>query len=151
MSGGDLADSAGQRPASRLTLVNPAELGAPSGYSNGVLVPAGARLLFVAGQVAWDAEHRLVAAEFLGQFERALANVVAVVEEAGGTPGDVARLTIYLTDRREYLADLEAVGRAYRRVMGRHFPAMALVEVAGLVEPGAKVEIEATAALEGEV
>lgn len=149
MSGSEASDGARQPPASRLTLINPAELGAPSGYSHGVLAPAGGRLLFVAGQVAWDAERRLVAADFVGQFERALANVVAVVEAAGGTSADIARLTIYVTDRRQYLADLGAVGRAYRRVMGRHFPAMALLEVAGLVEPGARVEIEATAVLEG--
>lgn len=127
--------------------INPASLGAPRGYSNGMLAPAGGRLLFVAGQIAWDAEQRLVAGDFTAQLERALANVVAVVREAGGGPEHVGRLTIYVTDRREYLAALSEVGAAYRRVMGRHYPAMALVEVAALLEPGAKVEIEATAVL----
>ena len=130
-----------------MRLINPAELGAPRGYSNGVLAPAGARLLFVAGQVGWDRHHRLVASDFIVQFEQALRNVVAVVEAAGGTREDLARLTIYVIDRQEYLRDLETLGDAYRRIMGRHFPAMALVEVQALLEPGAKVEIEGTAAI----
>jgi enamine deaminase RidA (YjgF/YER057c/UK114 family) len=125
--------------------VNPESLGAPRGYSHGMLAPAGGRLLFVAGQIAWDGERRLAAAGFAGQFERALANVLAVVREAGGGPEHVVRLTVYVTDRRQYLGDLAAVGEGYRRVMGRRYPAMALVEVAGLLEPGALVEIEGTA------
>jgi enamine deaminase RidA (YjgF/YER057c/UK114 family) len=130
-----------------MRLINPAELGAPRGYSNGVLTPAGARLLFVAGQVGWDRHHQLVASDFVAQFEQALRNVVAVVEAAGGTHEDLARLTIYVTDRHEYLRDLETLGNAYRRIMGRHFPAMALVDVQALLEQGAKVEIEGTAAI----
>lgn len=128
-----------------LTAIDPAELGAPSGFSHGVLAPAGGRLLFIAGQIGWDGEQRLVGAGLCEQFERALVNVMTVVRAAGGEPGHVARLTVYVTDKREYLADLRAVGAAYRRVMGRWFPAMSLVEVADLVEDGAKVEIEATA------
>lgn len=121
---------------------------APRGYSNGMLAPAGARILFVAGQIAWDAEQRLVGAgSFAAQFEAALANVLAVVRSAGGEPQHVARLTIYVTDKRAYEAALPEVGDAYRRSMGRHFPAMSLVQVAALLEPGALVEIEATAAL----
>jgi enamine deaminase RidA (YjgF/YER057c/UK114 family) len=112
-----------------------------------MLAPAGGRLLFVAGQIAWDGERRLVASDFPGQFDRALENAVAVVRAAGGGPEHVARLTLYVTDRRQYLADLAAVGDAYRRVMGRHYPAMALLEVQALLEPGALVEIEATAVL----
>ena len=134
-----------------LTPINPAELGAPRGYSNGMLAPPGGRLLLVAGQIGWaveeDGEQRLVGEGFVEQFRQALANVLAVVREAGGGPGNVARLTIYVTDRREYATRLEEVGRAYRALMGRHFPAMALLEVAALLEPGAKVEIEATAVL----
>lgn len=130
-----------------LTPVNPEALGAPRGYSNGMLAPAGGRLLFVAGQIAWDREHHLAAPDFPGQFGRALDNALAVVREAGGGPEHVARLTIYVTDRREYLSALAEVGEVYRRAMGRHFPAMALVEVQALLEPGAKVEIEATAVL----
>lgn len=127
--------------------INPEDLGAPKGYSHGTLTPRGARILFVAGQVGWDEEQRLVGENFVAQFEQALANVVLVVRSAGGGRRDIARLSIYVTDKGEYLADLGAVGEAYRRVMGKHFPAMALVEVKGLVEPGAKVEIEATAAI----
>jgi len=125
--------------------INPAELGAPSGYSHGMLAPAGGRLLFVAGQIGWDADQRLVGPDFVEQFERALANVLAVVAAAGGGPDNLVRLTIYVTDKRDYLADLPGVGLAYRRLMGRRFPAMTLVEVAALLEAGAKVEIEATA------
>jgi enamine deaminase RidA (YjgF/YER057c/UK114 family) len=127
--------------------INPTALGAPRGYSNGMLAPARGRLLFVAGQVAWDGHQKIVDADFIGQFRQALANVVAVVRAAGGAPTDVARLTIFVVDRREYLADLEILGEAYRAVMGKHFPAMALVEVKSLLEPGAKIEIEATAVL----
>ena len=127
--------------------VNPESLGRPRGYANGMLAPAGGRLLFVAGQIAWDREQRLVGPGFVEQFRQALANVLAVVREAGGGPEHLARLTIYVVDRREYLADLAAVGEAYRGVLDRHFPAMALVEVQALLEPGAQVEIEATAVL----
>ena len=131
----------------RLLPVEPESLARASGFSHGVLAPAGSRLLFVAGQIGWDGEGRLVSPEFRGQFERALANVVEVVEAAGGRREHLARLTIYVTDRRAYLEDLERVGRVYRAVMGRHYPAMALVEVRALVEEGALVEIEGTAAL----
>ena len=131
------------RPAT----INPEALGAPRGFSHGVLAPAGSRLLFVAGQVGWDHEQRLAPGGFVPQFERALENIRAVVEQAGGRMDELCRLTIYVTDRRLYETELRAVGEAYRRVVGRHFPAMALVEVAALLEPGALVEIEATAAL----
>lgn len=127
--------------------INPEELGAPRGYSNGILTPPGARLLFVAGQVGWNEEQQLVGNGFAEQFARALANVVTVVREAGGDPEHLARLTIYVVDHHEYLAALKEIGDAYRGIMGRHYPAMALVEVAALLEPGAKVEIEGTAAL----
>lgn len=131
----------------RPRIVNPPALGHPRGYANGVLAPAGSRILFVAGQVGWDAEQRIVGPGFVEQFERALANVLAVVAEAGGDPEHVVRLTVYVTSKQEYLDLLSELGAAWRRTMGRHYPAMALVEVAGLVEDGAKVEIEATAAL----
>ena len=130
-----------------LTPIDPVELGAPSGYSHGMLAAPGGRLLFVAGQIGWDAERRLAGERFVEQFSQALANVLAVVRRAGGRPAHLARLTIYVTDRREYLASTAEVGSAYRALMGRHFPAMALVEVAALLAPGAKVEIEATAVL----
>ena len=115
----------------------------------GAVEPAGARLLFVAGQIGWNENQQLVGDGFAEQFARALTNVVTVVQEAGGEPEHLARLTIYVVDRQEYLAALEEIGGAYRGIMGRHYPAMALVEVAALLEPGAKVEIEGTAALPG--
>jgi len=127
--------------------INPEELGAPQGYSNGMLAPAGSSLLFVAGQIGWDKEQRIVSGEFRDQFGQALENVLAVVHEAGGQVEHIARLTLYVTNKEEYLADLRSLGEIYRRIMGRHFPAMTLVEVQALLEPGAKVEIEATAAI----
>lgn len=130
-----------------ITVVQPDGWPRPKGYSNGVRVPAGRDLLFVAGQVAWDEHQTIVPGTFACQFEQALANCLAVVRAAGGDSGDVVRLTIYARDRQAYLDDLPGVGAAWKRLMGKHFPAMALVEVAGLVEPGAQVEIEATAAL----
>lgn len=127
--------------------INPESLGAPKGYSNGMLAPAGARLLFVAGQIGWDANEKLVSDRFSEQFEKALSNALCVVTQAGGTAADVARMTIYVVDRQEYLAESKQVGAAYRQLMGRHYPAMALVEVKALLEPGAKLEIELTAAI----
>ncbi|HEX8634914.1 MAG TPA: RidA family protein [Pyrinomonadaceae bacterium] len=130
-----------------LTLINPASLGRPRGYANGVLAPAGGACLFIAGQIGWDEEQKLVGADFVAQFERALANVVAVVREAGGTPEQIARLVIYVTDKAEYRARQSEIGASWRQLMGRHFPAMALVEVKGLLEDGAQVEIEGIAVL----
>lgn len=130
--------------------VNPESLGAPRGYSNGMLAPAGGRLLAIAGQIAWDAEQRLAAEDFPGQFEQALANVLEVVDAAGGRAEDLVQLTIYVVDRSEYLAALKAIGEAYRRLMGRHYPTMALVEVQALLEPGARVEIQGLAVLPAE-
>jgi len=127
--------------------INPRQLGAPKGYSNGALMPAGSSLLFIAGQIGWNSEQEVVSAGFIDQFDQALRNVLAVVHEAGGQVEHLARLTIYVTDKSEYLADLRGLGEVYRRVMGRHYPAMTLVEVQALLEPGAKVEIEATAAI----
>jgi enamine deaminase RidA (YjgF/YER057c/UK114 family) len=130
-----------------MEFINPESLGAPRGYSNGVVAPPGGRLLFIAGQIAWDEQQRIASADFAEQFERALANVLAVVREAGGTPEEIARLVIYVTDKKEYLASRREVGRRWRSLMGHHFPAMALVEVKGLLEDDAKVEIEAIAVL----
>ena len=129
------------------TFINPESLGAPRGYSNGVLTEAGGRLLFIAGQVAWDETQRIVGPDFADQFDRALANVIAVVTTAGGRPDQVARLVIYVTDKEEYCAQTRAIGERYRALMGRHFPSMVLVEVNSLLEADAKVEIEALAVL----
>jgi enamine deaminase RidA (YjgF/YER057c/UK114 family) len=116
----------------------------PRGYANGIA--AEGRMVFVAGQIGWDEEQRFEAG-LAGQVRRTLANVLAVLAEAGGGPEHVARLTWYVTDREAYLRELEPIGAAYRELMGRHYPAMAVVVVAGLIEPEALVEIEATAVL----
>jgi enamine deaminase RidA (YjgF/YER057c/UK114 family) len=113
------------------------------GYANGVA--ADGRLIFVAGQVGWNAGQEFESDDFVAQVEQALSNIVAVLAEAGARPEHLVRLTWFVLDRREYVARLSEVGAAYRRVIGAHFPAMTLVEVRGLVEEQAKVEIEATA------
>lgn len=128
-------------------LINPESLGAPHGYSNGVLTEAGGRLLFIAGQVAWDRQQQLVSADLVEQFDRTLANVIAVVTEAGGKPEQIARLTIYVTDKNEYRSRMKEIGERYRARMGKHFPAMVLVEVKSLLEDEAKIEIEGVAVL----
>jgi enamine deaminase RidA (YjgF/YER057c/UK114 family) len=115
----------------------------PRGYANGVA--AEGRLVFVAGQIGWDATGSFPAEDMAGQVRQTLRNVVAVLAEAGAGPAHVTRLTWYVTDRDAYLADPAGIGQAYRDVMGKHFPAMAVVVVSALLEPGAKVEIEATA------
>ncbi len=117
----------------------------PQGYSNGMIGEG--RMLHVAGQVGWDANQSFVRPDFVGQTRQALRNVLAVVEAAGGEATDIVRLTWYVLDKRDYLSQRKEVGEAYRAVMGRHFPAMTLVVVAGLVEDEARLEIEATAAL----
>jgi len=127
--------------------INPESLGAPRGYANGVLTNAGGRLLFIAGQVAWDQNQQVVSEDMVEQFDRALANVLTVVFEAGGQPEQIARLIIYVTDKNEYRDHMKQVGERYRARMGKHFPAMVLVEVKSLLEDGAKIEIEGTAVL----
>jgi enamine deaminase RidA (YjgF/YER057c/UK114 family) len=127
--------------------INPESLGAPHGYSNGVLTDAGGRLLFIAGQVAWDQQQRIVADDLVRQFDQALANVITVVNEAGGKPEQIARLIIYVTDKNEYRVHMKEIGERYRARMGKHFPAMVLVEVAGLLEDRAQIEIEGIAVL----
>src|SRR5881398_441749 len=126
------------------TFINPESLGAPRGYSNGVLTEASGRLLFIAGQVAWDDQQQIVSNDLVEQFDRALANVIAVVSEAGGQPETIARLIIYVTDKVEYRDRMKEIGARYRARMGKHFPAMVLVEVKGLLEDDAQIEIEAT-------
>lgn len=127
--------------------INPESLGRPRGYSNGVLAEAGGRLLFIAGQIAWDERQRIVSRDFVEQFDRALANVITIVEEAGGHAEEIARLLIYVTDKQEYRSRTREIGERYRARMGQHFPTMALVEVKGLLEDEAKVEIEGIAIL----
>jgi enamine deaminase RidA (YjgF/YER057c/UK114 family) len=131
-----------------LEFINPTTLGAPSGYANGVLVPNSGQLLFIAGQVAWNERHEIVSLDFVDQFERSLANVIAIVEEAGGRASDICRLTIYVTSRQEYITRTSEIGERYRKYMNKHFPAMVLVVVSGLLEEAAKIEIEGMAVIQ---
>lgn len=117
----------------------------PRGYSNGM--SGRGEILAVAGQIAWDARAEIVSDDFVAQFAQALQNVVAVIEAAGGRPEHLISLTIYVTDRQAYLDDLPAIGERFRALLGRHYPAMALVEVKALVEARAKVEIQGLAVL----
>lgn len=117
----------------------------PKGYANGVLTRG--RTLFVAGQVGWDAQEVFRSTVMADQWAQALDNVLDVVKAAGGSPANIARMTVYVTDKEEYAAQRKQIGVAWKARMGGHFPAMALVEVKGLLEDGAKVEIEATAVL----
>ncbi len=129
----------------RAEIINPESLGAPKGFSHGVLAPAG-RTLYVAGQIG-DRADGAIDAGFVDQFDQALANVLAVVDAAGGRPESVVRMTVYVTSRSDYLDNLEPLGEVWRRRMGPHYPAMALVVVAALVEDHAVLEIEATAVI----
>ncbi len=126
--------------------IQPASWPRPKGYANGVV--ATGRTLYVAGQIGWTPEGVFEKKDFVGQLDQALGNVVAVVEAAGGTARSIVKLTIYVTDLDAYRSSLGAIGEVWRRRMGKHFPAMALVGVAGLVEREALVEIEATASLD---
>jgi len=115
----------------------------PKGYANGIA--AEGRIVFLAGQVGWNAEQQFHSDDFVAQVHQALSNIVALVNEAGGGPEHITRLTWFVLDKKEYLSRLSELGKAYREVMGKHFPAMSLVQVVALVEDRAKVEIEATA------
>jgi enamine deaminase RidA (YjgF/YER057c/UK114 family) len=128
------------------TFINPASLGAPRGYSNGVLTEGG-RLLFIAGQIAWNEEQRIVSDDLVAQFDRALANLITVVTEAGGQPDQIARLILYVTDKNDYQRRMKEIGERYRAHMGKHFPAMVLVEVKSLLDSAARIEIEGIAVL----
>ncbi|MBX6741089.1 MAG: RidA family protein [Acetobacteraceae bacterium] len=127
-----------------MTFLQPPDWPAPKGYANGVM--GRGRIVLVGGQVGWDRQGRFPP-DFVAQVQQALRNILAVLAQAGGGPEHVARLTWYVVDMEEYRGSLRALGPAYRAVMGRHFPAMTLVQVAALVEPEARVEIEATALL----
>jgi NAD(P)-dependent dehydrogenase (short-subunit alcohol dehydrogenase family) len=150
----------GREPmAGRYAIINPEELGAPRGWSNGMLARTGGRVLFIAGQtgVGGRSDDRAIGrsgdsaigtelvGEFVAQFDQALGNALTVLRQAGGTPTDIGRLTIYVTDVAQYRASLKPLGAVYRKLMGTHYPAMALVEVRALVDERALVEIETTA------
>lgn len=117
----------------------------PKGYSNGIAAPADGEIVFVGGQIGWTADEVFQSDDFVDQFRQTLENTVAILAEAGAKPEHVVRMTWYIVDKQEYLARLKDVGAAYREVMGKVYPAMAVVVVAGLIEDRAKVEIETTA------
>ena len=126
-----------------MQLLHPKHWAPAKGFANGVA--AEGRQVFVAGQIGWNAEQQFASDDFVAQVEQTLRNIVEVLAEAEARPEHLVRLTWYVTDKREYLSRLPEVGRAYQRIIGRHYPAMALVQVVALVEDRAKVEIEATA------
>lgn len=130
---------------SLLQVLQPPGWPRPRGYSNGMA--ASGRQVFIAGQVGWDTQGRFLSTGLAAQVRQALANVCAVLAQAGGAPEHVVRLTWYLTSRADYYAELAEIGAAYRDVMGKHFPTMSVVQVVALMEADAKVEIEATAVI----
>ena len=125
------------------TILQPAGWAKPKGYANGVM--AQGRLVFVGGQIGWNGQNQFEAHDLVSQVRQTLQNIVDVLAEAGAKPEHVVSLTWYLTDKKDYLDNLASIGKVYRDVMGRHFPAMAVVQVTALVEDDAKVEIQATA------
>lgn len=125
--------------------IKPAGWPRPRGYANGMA--ARGEFLAIAGMIGWDEQETLVSAEFLPQFEQALRNVVAVAEAAGGTAKNIISLTLYVTNKDQYIAAGSQLGQVYRTVFGKHYPTMALVQVAGLLEPGALVEVQGLAVL----
>jgi len=129
-----------------MQILQPPGWARPKGFSNGIAVKGGTTV-FIAGQIGWTGEGEWRAKDFAGQFRQALHNILAVLKEANGGPEHLVRLTWYVLDRDEYLSALREVGAAYRELMGRHFPVMAVLQVSGLVEKEARLEIEATAVI----
>ena len=130
---------------SALRILQPPGWARAKGFSNGIA--ASGRLVFIAGQIGWTPECKWEARDFAGQFRQALKNILEVLKEANGRPEHVVRLTWYVLDKHEYLDSLKNVGEAYRELMGKHYPTMAVVQVSGLVEDEARLEIEATAVI----
>ncbi|MGB3391134.1 MAG: RidA family protein [Pseudaminobacter sp.] len=124
-------------------ILHPVGWKAAKGYANGIM--AQGRTVYVGGQIGWTGDQVFEARDLPGQVRQTLQNVVDIVREAGGSPGHIVKMTWYITSKSDYLANLKAVGDAYRSVMGKHFPAMAMVQVAALIEDEAQVEIEAIA------
>jgi enamine deaminase RidA (YjgF/YER057c/UK114 family) len=125
-------------------VLQPPDWARPKGYSNGIAARGGTTV-YIAGQVGFNAQGVLEAKTFAGQFRQTLSNTLAVLAEAGGRPEHIVRMTWYVTDKQEYLGAIREVGAAYRELVGKHYPAMAVLQVAGLIEDGAKLEIETTA------
>jgi enamine deaminase RidA (YjgF/YER057c/UK114 family) len=133
----------------KFQMINPESLGAPKGWNNGVLAPKDGRVLFIAGQAGWETDLPGTPPPFTEQFARALDRVLAIIRAAGGSPSDLARLTIYVTNVADYHVAVKELGRIWRERLERHYPAVALLEVKGLVDRGAVVEMEATAVIGG--
>jgi enamine deaminase RidA (YjgF/YER057c/UK114 family) len=129
-----------------ITILQPPSWAKPKGFANGIAVKGGTTV-YIAGQVGYTGKGEWQAKDFAGQFRQALANILAVLAEAGGKPEHLVRLTWYVLDKQEYLGALKEVGAAYRELMGRHYPVMAVVQVSALVENQARLEIEATAVI----
>ena len=128
---------------SPMKILQPPDWARAKGFSNGI--SCSGKLVFIAGQIGWTGQGAWQARDFAGQFKQAIKNILAVLNEAGGKPEHIVRLTWYVIDKQEYLGALAQVGAAYRELMGRHYPTMAVVQVSGLVEDEARLEIEATA------
>jgi enamine deaminase RidA (YjgF/YER057c/UK114 family) len=126
-----------------MEILQPADWVRPKGYSNGIV--ATGRTVFVSGMIGWDAQEKIVSRELAEQVRQALSNVVAVLAEADAKPEHITRLTWYLIDKTEYLGQADKIGSIYREIIGRHFPAMTVVQVSSLLEDDARVEIEVTA------
>ncbi|MBK7644658.1 MAG: RidA family protein [Planctomycetes bacterium] len=132
----------------KIEIVQPEGWKKPKGYANAIALSGASKLVFVAGQVAWDAQEKLVGrGDFGAQFEQALRNVVTVLRASGAEPAHIVRLTVYVTDKQMYVAHAKKIGVLWKELVGKHYPAMSLVEVADLLEEGALVELEATAAI----
>ncbi|MGN7292710.1 RidA family protein [Rhizobium sp. SAFR-030] len=127
------------------TILQPEGWAKPIGYANGVA--ASGRQIFVGGQIGWNGQCQFETDDFVGQVRQTLANIVAVLAEAGAGPQHITTMTWYFTDKAEYLGNLKGIGQAYREVIGKHFPAMAAVQVVALIEDRAKIEIQATAVI----
>lgn len=127
-------------------ILQPSGWSRPKGYANGIA--ASGRYVFTAGIVGWNAQQEFVAKDFVGQFRQVLQNTVDILAEAGATPADIVRMTCYVTDKRDYVDNLEDIGAIWRDVFGKVFPCMAVIEVTALVEDAAKVEIETTAVVD---
>jgi enamine deaminase RidA (YjgF/YER057c/UK114 family) len=128
-----------------MRILQPPSWAKPRGYSNGVA--ASGSIIFISGQIGWDEQCQFQTNDFVGQARQALANVLAVLAECGGRPEHIARLTWYVVDRQEYLSSSKALGKVYQELMGKHYPAMTVVQVSALMEDAARVEIEATAVI----
>jgi enamine deaminase RidA (YjgF/YER057c/UK114 family) len=128
-----------------MKIIQPPGWPRPKGYSNGIMTEG--KLLFLAGQVGWDENEKIVSENFVAQVRQALNNIITVLAEADAGPEHITRMTWYVTDKDEYLNSLKEVGAVYMEVVGKYYPAMSLVQIAGLVEDGAKLEIEATAVI----